>query len=102
MAVAVNVLTLFFTAFFLGIHLVTFCMSLWSQLVKRPERGLGVRWLFVAVTLLMGTVGILSAVVDVALNNQVWVTNDGQLYSDLGLWMNIVEVTSICSTFVPG
>lgn len=89
-----RLLTLFFTDILLGIHLVTFVISLWTQLVKRPTRGWKVNWLLVAVTLLMGTIGILDAGIDLALNIRVWTSGDVSLFTDLSYWMNVIEVPS--------
>ncbi|EMD31409.1 hypothetical protein CERSUDRAFT_119791 [Gelatoporia subvermispora B] len=86
-----RILTLFFTNIFLGIHLVTFGISLYTQLWKNPAQGRPTKKLLVAVTLAMGIIGVLDASLDAALNIQVWTTDNVSLFSDVAYWINVVK-----------
>ncbi|OCH90100.1 hypothetical protein OBBRIDRAFT_835305 [Obba rivulosa] len=88
-----RLLGIFFTDIFLAMQLITFFHSLWIQLFKRREKRRNRNWLLIAVTLAMGTIGVLNASTDLALNNQVLVVTGGDisLYTDLTYWMNLVQ-----------
>ncbi|OCH91913.1 hypothetical protein OBBRIDRAFT_487581 [Obba rivulosa] len=86
-----RILTLFFTNIFLGIHLVTFGVSLYTQLWKNPANGRPIKRLLVAVTLAMGIIGMLDAGLDVALNIKVWTSGNVSLFSDVAYWINVVK-----------
>ncbi|OCH85476.1 hypothetical protein OBBRIDRAFT_798116 [Obba rivulosa] len=87
-----RILALFFTDIAAGIHFITFSDSLWTQLVRRPQRGRNTNWVLVAVTLCMGIIGSIHAALDVALNIQVWSTGIS-LSTDLPQWENITAVS---------
>ncbi|OCH86257.1 hypothetical protein OBBRIDRAFT_828403 [Obba rivulosa] len=91
MAVSANIVSLFFTAFFLGIHLVTSYIALRSHFVRRRRRGRSPIWLYVVVIILMGSIGTLSAVADVILTNEAWIARNADSSVDVDLWINIVE-----------
>ncbi|OCH94041.1 hypothetical protein OBBRIDRAFT_217729 [Obba rivulosa] len=86
-----QILALFFTNIFLGIHLVTFAMALWAQLVKNPGRGRKINWLLVSVTLVLGTIGMLDATLGTVLNIEAWSGGGLDVFTN-DSWINDVRV----------
>ncbi|EMD37748.1 hypothetical protein CERSUDRAFT_73577 [Gelatoporia subvermispora B] len=63
-----QILALFFTGIFLGFHLILSVMTLWAQIWANPARGRKTNWILVAISLVIGTIGILNAALDVYVN----------------------------------
>ncbi|EMD32205.1 hypothetical protein CERSUDRAFT_118836 [Gelatoporia subvermispora B] len=86
-----QVLSLFLTSIFLGIHLVTFALVLWTQFVRYPSRGRNINWLLVAVSVVLGTVGILDGSLGAVTNAQVWTSGNQSLFTK-DTWPNGVRI----------
>ncbi|OCH89304.1 hypothetical protein OBBRIDRAFT_794426 [Obba rivulosa] len=93
--VQARIFTLLFSAIFLGAHLITLLICLWTLLVRHPAAGLNVRWSFVAITLIMGAIGILNVSVDAFTNVEVWTTGDISLFTKESAWMQLVKNVDI-------
>ncbi|EMD37708.1 hypothetical protein CERSUDRAFT_114343 [Gelatoporia subvermispora B] len=85
-----HILALFCTDIFLGIHLVTFAFALWSQIWNHPVRGRKTNWLLVAVTIVMGVIGGLNAILDVYANILAWSSNDIGIFTESAALVSII------------
>ncbi|EMD37749.1 hypothetical protein CERSUDRAFT_94746 [Gelatoporia subvermispora B] len=81
-----QILALFFLSIFLGIHLIVFTMALWAQIWANPARGKKTNWILVAISLVMGAIGIFNAALDVHGNIWAFTTENPEVFLDASSW----------------
>jgi len=97
-----RIFTLLFSSFFLGIHLVSTAICLWTLLVRNPSRGIKLHRGFLAVTLTMAVVGTFNVAVDAVTNIRVWTTGDLGLFTDESEWMNLAKNVNVSVQLLVG
>ncbi|OCH91672.1 hypothetical protein OBBRIDRAFT_886786 [Obba rivulosa] len=88
--VTAQILALFSMSILLGVHLVVFVMSIWTQVWVNPACGKRTNWLLVAVALAMGAIGIFNAALDVHGNIWAFTTGNPAVFLDASSWGYIV------------
>lgn len=88
-----RIFTLMFSSLFLGVHLTTTTICLWSLLFRNPSRGQSIHHGFLAITLIMACIGSLDVSVDAVTDVRVWTSGNIKLSTDETQWMNLTKAS---------